>query len=167
MKAIQTSTGAVTALEAADLKSACADAGLEWNADWNEITAITNHRIEQRLKTSPTDAVRFGTFSYLIEGLRSLTGPQDCARRCAVEIAEAFLGANPGIWKISNDELAHFAEVIQSNAYDWEGFSIAFLDPEAARLDRLRQNLRLTPSERWRRHKKLISQIKRVRRAAG
>jgi len=130
------------------------------------ITDFTKRRIEERLNSDRNEAIRFGAFSYLIEVLRAWPDAGDLAQKGAVGIAGVFLSRNPAPELGSLDEktLYHFADVIRANGYDWEGLLIAYLDPDAARLDRLRQNLKLSPTERWRRHQKLIPQIVRARR---
>lgn len=120
----------------------------------------TGRRIAAAAEESAVKAVRFGAFSYLVEGVRTVS-PQ-----AGIQLAARFLAKNPMPpgKEIGMNVLEHFAEIIEANQYDWEGLSIAFLDPEAAHQDRIRENLKLSPAERLERHEAFMSQIRRAKR---
>jgi hypothetical protein len=160
--------GTISVLSAHELKACSCRLGLP-SVDqgfWKKIVESTNRRIEERVRFGDSEAVRFGAFSYLLEVVCLWPNGGEPARACAVAVSEDFLKRNALLESdsLSEETLHHFAQIIQSNNYDWEGLLIAFLDPEAARLDRLRENLKLTPAERYMRQQKLISQIKKARR---
>jgi hypothetical protein len=61
-------------------------------------------------------------------------------------------------------ETRHFAGIIHRNRYDREGAKIAFLDAESTQVDRIRNNLKLSPEARIQRHSSLVDQLKKARR---
>ena len=168
METIKTDLGSVFVLGVSEIDAQAQSLGLPIFDPqyWNGAVDRTNDRIEQRLKRDLVEALRFGAFSYLLEVARAWQNGGELAQQCAVEVADAFLKCN----RLSTEDvltrthLQHFANVIQTNEYDWEGLLIAYLDPDAAQMDRLRQNLKLTPAERLRRHQKLIPLLKKSRR---
>ncbi len=119
-----------------------------------------SNELPSAAEESAVKAIRFGAFSYLVEGVRAIS-PQ-----AGIQLAARFLTKNPMPpgGEIGMNVLEHFADIIKANRYDWEGLSIAFLDPEAAHQDRIRENLKLSPAERLERHEAFMSQIRRAKR---
>ena len=116
--------------------------------------------------------VLIGAFSWLLETIRSAKDPSEPASAAGIALAERYLEINPighgllnesSVVALDRQSLTRFAETIALNDYNWLDFSIAFLDPEEARRDRLRQNLRLSPTERWKRHQNLMRQLIAIR----
>lgn len=160
--------GSVTLSTGSDLENLALDFGLPLVPQdrWVSIAQNTRARIAERLDFDRTGAIRFGAFSYLVELCNlALDGETEMAD-FAVRVAEQFLQENLAPQQISpnSEELRHFASVIQRNRFDWQSMLVAYLDPEAARVDRLRQNLKLTPLERVARHRKIVPQLKKARR---
>lgn len=140
------------------------------------ILGATLERLRIEAHKAGADAGRcalVGALSLLLETIRS-AGPDPCASDAGVEIALCFLSLNPGAYErlsetslvpLDRASLTRFAEIISVNGSDWEDFSVAFLDPEEARRDRIRRNLRLSPTERWKRHQHLSRQLAAIRDA--
>ena len=130
-----------------------------------EIIQLTAERIGGR--SALDEALRFGTFSLLIEAISRLGEQKDKNAKAAVELACEFQERNKALIDepLSDEALEHFADIIVDNEWDWEDFSVAFLDPEAARIDRLRENLRRTPTERWQQHQRFMRNFRHVKRA--
>ena len=144
----------------------------EPSEELSAVCSSTRDRVKEVLAKDPGNAdraLRYGAFSYLLEFVRRW--PSD--REVAVLVAEQFLSLN-GFGNLMDSEhmilsnrevLSGFAGRILEGGYDWESFLIAFLDPEAVVKDRLRENLALTPTERYRRHQNFMRQVRSVRHA--
>jgi len=133
---------------------------------WRGIRDRMSDRIESGLEKGVSAAIRLGMFSYLQELTTAWPSDGPLAEAFAGQVAIDFQARNstPEHEMITAPTIKHFAQVIRNNHYDWDGLLVAFLDPEAARIDWLRQNLKLTPSERLRRHQVLMPQLRRARR---
>jgi hypothetical protein len=169
---------AVVVLTAEEVESIWLRAGFEYSVpDSARLVAdTTRERVERESSKSCGSldtAIRFGAFSYLLESVRN-SEASDAGSSAAVAVAMSFLRRNEEVCKyhaigsalqLDSGTLARFAEIMIRGEYDWESFCIDFLDPEAAFVNRLRQNLGLSPSQRWRRHEELRRQMNRARRA--
>ena len=167
MVIVQTPNGSVSGLEASEIKECLSRTGVELPEKvLASIAGITVDRLKPRLETNETEAIRFGALSYVVEIIRALPDRNQLSEASAVKVAAAFLALNPhGVGEsLSKPDLEHFASMIQANAWDWEDLKTSFLDPEVARLDRLRRNLALSPKERLKRHESFVAQLSKVRR---
>ncbi len=160
--------GPISNVDSVELQTMAAEMGMPdlGMAAWEEMAESTRLRISDMAAENGPDAMRLGALSYLVEILGLLRERAEHPENLAVAVAKRFLEHNPGLASdLSDVDLAHFARRIIEGRYNWESLRIAYLDPEAARLERLRENLRLSPEERWRRQRLIISQLKRARRA--
>jgi hypothetical protein len=128
---------------------------------------VCDERVARELAKPRPDigcAVRVGALSLLLETIPLL------GTDVAIVIGRKFLDDNrhaseEAVLALDEGVLRHFAEIIELNRYDWDSFSVSFVDPDAAWIDRLRRNLELTPAERLRRHGNLRAQMSSLRHA--
>ena len=150
-----------------DVESIATGHGLEATGAhvYNEIIQLAKDRILDRQTFA--EALRFGTFSLLLEAVSRLTGPMEERIGAASQLAQLFQERNKALIKepISEENLVHFARIIVENNWRWEDLCVAYLDPEAVRIDRLRENLERSPTERWQRHRRFMRNLRHIKRA--
>lgn len=155
-------TGCVATLGIEKIQGTLDEFGLpDWDpSKLNRAIELTEERIRGRLDLDLADAVTYGAFSYLAE-IIPLVPNLDCCVSLALAFTEWNQG--PDFETFSREALERFGEMIRDNGFSWDDLLVAFLDSEAAKQDRLRQNLALTVSERYNRHNKLMGQLRRAK----